>query len=73
MTTTKSEAPLPVLYVEAGDPSPEELAALTVLLSSMAGGDQIAESGASPWATQTRKRRSAPRPGPDAWRLSTRT
>jgi hypothetical protein len=64
-----------VLKVVAGDPSAEELAALTVALSAVLAtrGAPAAQPGraASGWADRARMMAAAPSPGPDAWRRST--
>src|SRR6185369_6844064 len=61
----------PVLKVVAGDPSAEELAALTVALSAVlaARGVPAARPGraASGWADRSRMMGAPPSPGPDAW------
>ena len=66
----------PVLKVVAGDPSVEELAALTVALSAVlaARGGPAVQPGrdASGWADRSRMMGAQPSPGPDAWRRSTR-
>jgi hypothetical protein len=66
----------PVLEVVAGDPSAEELAALTVALAAAlasrggpAGGPRQAASG---WADRSRMMNAPLRPGPDAWHRSAR-
>jgi acyl-CoA carboxylase epsilon subunit len=63
----------PVLKIVAGDPSAEELAALTVALSAvLARGGPAARPGraASGWADRSRTMGAPPSPGPDAWRRS---
>jgi len=71
-------ASAPVLKVVAGDPSAEELAALTVALSAvLAARGGPARAGlpgrASPgWADRSRMMSVPPRPGRDAWRRSAR-
>jgi hypothetical protein len=64
----------PVLKVVAGDPSAEELAALTVALSAVlaARGGPAVQPGrdASGWADRSRMMGAPPSPGPDAWRRS---
>ena len=64
----------PVLKVVAGDPSAEELAALTVALSAVlaARGVPAARPGraASGWADRSRMMGAPPSPGPDTWRRS---
>jgi len=66
----------PVLEVVAGDPSAEELAALTVALSAVlatrGGPAGQPRRSASGWADRSRMMGAPPRPGPDAWRRSTR-
>jgi Acyl-CoA carboxylase epsilon subunit len=63
------------LKVVAGDPSAEELAALTVALSAVlaARGGPAVRPGraASGWADRSRMMGAPPSPGPDAWRRST--
>jgi len=68
----------PVLKVVAGDPSAEELAALTVALAAVlaARGDPAAAGPggrpgrASGWTDRSRMMGAPPSPGPDAWRRS---
>ena len=63
----------PVLKVVAGDPSAEELAALTVALSAVLaarGGPAEPVRVASGWADRSRMMGAPPSPGPDAWRRS---
>jgi len=65
----------PVLEVVAGDPSAEELAALTVALSAVLAtrdGPAGRPWAASGWADRSRMMGAPPRPGPDAWRRSAR-
>ncbi len=66
----------PVLTVVAGDPSAEELAALTVALSAVlaARGGPAGQPGrAAPgWAGRSRLMGTPFMPGPDAWRRSAR-
>ena len=66
----------PALEVVAGDPSAEELAALTVALSAVLaarGGPAGRPGRASPgWADRSRMMGAPPAPGPDAWRRSAR-
>jgi len=67
----------PVLEVVRGQPSAEELAALTVVLAAAlarldgAGRGRPGRS-ASGWASRSRGLRAPLRPGPDAWRRSAR-
>lgn len=70
----QADAPArPVLRVVGGDPSPEDLAALTVVLAAASGGDEPAsETGSrSAWNDPVRLVRRPVRPGPDGWRAST--
>jgi hypothetical protein len=65
----------PVLRVVAGDPSAEELAALTVALAAVlaARGAPGQPRRSSPgWADRSRMMGAPPAPGPDAWPRSAR-
>jgi hypothetical protein len=67
----------PHLVVVRGEPTAEELAALTAVLSARAGAARSAEepppARPSGWRDRSRLVRGAPpRPGPGAWRLSAR-
>ena len=65
----------PALKVVAGDPSAEELAALTVALAAAlaAGGPAGQPRRSSPgWADRSRMMNAPLRPEPDAWRRSAR-
>ena len=68
----------PVLRVVRGDPTPEELAALVTVVSTMAGAardDAPRGRGSqqpSAWNHPARLVRRPLTPSPDAWRLSTR-
>jgi hypothetical protein len=71
----KPSASGPVLEVVAGDPSAEELAALTVALSAaLAARGPAGQPGRSSpgWADRSRMMNAPPRPGPGAWRRSAR-
>lgn len=61
----------PVLSVVKGEPTPEELAALTavVLALGATGGEAPERPGVRHWIRR-QQLRLAPRPGPDAWRRS---
>ena len=62
---------LKVLFrVESGDPTPEELAALTVVLAAATSGgeEEPAARPVSGWASPTRRIRSIGTPGPGGWR-----
>jgi hypothetical protein len=70
----------PALEVVAGQPSPDEIAALTVTLAAVlaargraagrAGQAGQAGRAASRWASRSRMPGAPLRPGPDAWRRS---
>jgi hypothetical protein len=67
----------PVLEVVSGQPSAEELAALTVVLAAALAQRDAARPGrperdASAWASRSRGLRAPLMPGPDAWRRSAR-
>ena len=66
----------PALKVVAGDPSAEELAALTVALAaalaSGGGPGNRPRRAASGWADRSRLMNAPLRPGPDAWCRSAR-
>ena len=65
----------PTLKVVAGDPSAEELAALTVALAAAltARGPGGRPGRSSPgWADRSRAMNAPLRSGPDAWRRSAR-
>jgi hypothetical protein len=76
MTGEKPSASGPVLEVVTGDPSAEELAALTVALAAALGargGPAGEPNRSSPgWADRSRVMGAPPRPGPGAWRHSAR-
>ncbi|SFU15502.1 acyl-CoA carboxylase subunit epsilon [Arthrobacter sp. ov118] len=61
----------PLLSVVKGEPTPEELAALTAVVLSLAQAPQSApeKPGVRHWVRR-QQLRLAPRPGPDAWRRS---
>jgi hypothetical protein len=68
----------PVLEVVRGQPSAEELAALTVVLAAALARQERSDGpgrpgrAASGWASRARGLRAPLRPGPDAWRRSAR-
>jgi hypothetical protein len=73
-------APLPFLRVEAGRPTPEELAAVVVAVHTLTeppDGAPTGDDSASAWSDRHRAMRAALRtpamsfaPGPEAWRAS---
>ncbi|HET9560231.1 MAG TPA: acyl-CoA carboxylase epsilon subunit [Actinomycetota bacterium] len=64
----------PMFHVKRGDPSPEELAALTAVLAIKAGSAAAArtrhrQTGPPPWGAPTAAHRlPLPPPGPGAWK-----
>ena len=64
----------PVIRVERGNPTPEQLAALTVVLSAAGGdGDSAPEPAAARrtlWTARSRFARPRPAVGPGGWRAS---
>lgn len=61
----------PVLSVVKGNPTPEELAALTaVVLSMRAAGDEAPPRPTTRHWVRRQQLRLAPTPGPGAWRRS---
>ncbi len=70
MTEPTPEERRAVFRVVRGQPSDEELAALTVTLAALAGGDpEQAPAPRSAWNEP--QLRTALHPGPGAWRAST--
>lgn len=75
MTDDRTEAPLD-LTILSGDPTPEELAAVTATLSAMV--EELADdaalehtAGQSAWQRSQRPIRIPVAPGPGAWRAFT--
>jgi Acyl-CoA carboxylase epsilon subunit len=71
MTEEAGSAPVPLLAVTRGVPTPDELAALVIVLASRAtepasGGDARRSS----WSAKSRMLRVPVRPGRGAWRAS---
>ena len=62
----------PVLRIVRGDPSPEEVAALTAVLAAASGGSgEPEETGpASAWVERESLVRRPLTPGSNAWRMS---
>ncbi|HEU5268870.1 MAG TPA: acyl-CoA carboxylase subunit epsilon [Jatrophihabitans sp.] len=61
----------PVLRVVRGEPTPEELAAVTVVLTALARrGPKPAAPPAGGWSDLSLRIRRIPAPGPGAWRNS---
>jgi Acyl-CoA carboxylase epsilon subunit len=63
----------PFLQVVSGDPTPAELAAVTVLLTALtrAGGESEQPRPAGGWSDLSLRIGRPPAPGPGAWRNST--
>jgi len=61
----------PLLRVVRGEPSDEELAAVTaVLLAAAARAEEPPPARRSAWADRSALMRRTPYPGPGAWRAS---
>ncbi len=63
----------PVLRIVRGDPSPEELAALTAVLAAASAGSGAPEQDTGPASAWTERESLVRRPltpGPHAWRMS---
>lgn len=64
-------APTPVIRVERGNPTPEQLAALTVVLAAAGGGEEPAgPRQRTLWTARNRYARPRPAVGPGGWRAS---
>ncbi|WP_106849605.1 acyl-CoA carboxylase subunit epsilon [Blastococcus sp. Marseille-P5729] len=65
----QAEQPKPFFVVESGNPTAEEIAALTVVLAAAASGDeQPAPAPVSGWASPSRMMRSIGTAGFGGWR-----
>jgi hypothetical protein len=60
----------PLLRVVAGDPSPEELAALVAVLASLSGSSAPPRRPVAAWNAPRRLHRVVHPHGPGAWRAS---
>ena len=71
MSDARQEEP-PPLFLVKGDATPEEVAALTVVLQGIAAASVTAPEpkAVSEWSANHRKLRSAYRAGPGGWRSS---
>ena len=72
-TTSEQEAQRPLLRVVSGDPTPEELAALTVVVAALSqrrARRRVVPVGA--WGSFGDAHRRPLQPGPGAWRASGR-
>jgi len=79
ISTKSSESPQssrgsgPVLTFVSGQPTPEETAAVVVVLTALASQGAAAppaRPAPSQWSARSRFMRAPVRPGPDAWRAS---
>ena len=70
-TTPAPSVETPVIRVERGNPTPEQLAALTVVLSA-AGGEEVEGKSRQRtlWTARSRFARPRPAVGPGGWRAS---
>jgi len=69
--TAEERDPLEAFSVVSGDPTPEELAAVTAVVDALleeAGQQSRRSPGPSAWAISQRATRAMPRPGHGAWR-----
>jgi hypothetical protein len=61
----------PALHVVRGEPTAEELAVLTAVVTAAGGGDEAPEPPRrGRWNDPARQHRTPLRPGPGAWRAS---
>jgi hypothetical protein len=66
-----SEPAIPLLRIVSGEPHPDEVAALTVVLSlAAAPASEAGPPAPGPWSDPATRLRRAPAPGPGAWRSS---
>lgn len=66
-----ASADVPVIRVERGNPTPEQLAALTVVLTAASSGSAgQREPRTSLWTARTPFARARPAVGPGGWRAS---
>jgi hypothetical protein len=61
-------AEVPVIRIERGNPTPEQLAALTVVLSAASGGSEPPPPRRTLWTARSRFARPRPAVGPGGWR-----
>lgn len=70
MSTDETIEP-PVIRIERGNPTPEQLAALTLVLTAASGDDGAATPRPRTlWTARSRYARPRPAVGPGAWRAS---
>jgi hypothetical protein len=70
VTPADPAVPAPVLRVVRGDPTPEDLAALVVVLAARPAAPAPEPAAATGWADRAALLRHPPHPGPHAWRTS---
>ena len=70
MSTADEGTETPLLRIVSGEPTAAELAALTVVLTALAGTAEAPEQPAGGWADLSLRIRRMPAPGPGAWRNS---
>jgi hypothetical protein len=58
----------PFLRIVSGDPTPDEVAAVTVLLTALARRNPAPEPSPGGWSDLSLRIRRMPAPGPGAWR-----
>ncbi|GAA1181905.1 hypothetical protein GCM10009584_25090 [Ornithinimicrobium humiphilum] len=69
--SSPSAPELPVIRVERGNPTPAQLAALTVVLAAASGGEQAPpQQRRTLWTARSRFARPRPAVGPGGWRAS---
>lgn len=60
----------PVIRVVRGNPTPAQLAALTVVLAAADGGSESGQPARTLWTNRSRYARPRPAVGPGGWRAS---
>jgi hypothetical protein len=69
-TGDSAEEPAPFLRVVAGDPTPDELAAVVAVLASLDGPAAAPARRTPEWNAPRRLHRALHAPGPGGWRAS---
>ena len=64
------ESAAPLLRIVSPNATPEEVAALVAVLTSLGGGSAPAPRRTPEWQASHRRLRETHRPGPGAWRAS---
>ena len=65
-----ASADTPVIRVERGNPTPEQLAALTAVLAAASAGGAPTPAPRTLWTARSRFARPRPAVGPGGWRAS---